>query len=253
MTDDRATRAATLLLEARQSGRGLAGFPAECQPRSVADCYAIQDAVARRLGPIAAWKTGAPAPDAEPSYAPIFTVTPSPARFPAEEQRLFGIEAEFAFRFGKSLPPRGTPYSREEVVAAIASMHPVIELVDSRFADWRQVDALAKLADNQSNGALVYGPSIPNWQEVRELVKPPVTITFDGVAAGGTKGNSGGDPLRLVTELVNYCARSSVGLQEGAFVTSGSITGVDFAGPGASVVADFGRLGAVRLDFPRRE
>jgi 2-keto-4-pentenoate hydratase len=249
MVDDRAVRAAMLLIAARQSGDRIAELPADCRPQSVDEAYAIQNAVGRRIGPILAWKTGAPSPDAEAAFAPIFMVTSSPARFPASGQKLFGIEAEVAFLFAEDLPRRGMPYRREEVVAAIASMHPVIELVDTRFADWTSVDPLSKLADNQSNGALIFGTAVQGWQDL-ELIRPPITITSNGTRLGKTKGNSGGDPLRLVTALVNHCAAMDDGLRAGMLVTSGSITGIDFTKPGTTVVADFGRLGTVRVDFP---
>lgn len=208
MMDDRAVRAATLLIEAHQTGKGLAELPADCRPRSAAEAYAIQDAVARRLGTIAGWKTGAATREAEPAYAPIFAVTASPARFPAKGQRLFGIEAELAFRLARDLPPRDKPYGRDEVVAAVASMHPAVELVNSRFADWQNVDTWSKVADNQSNGALIYGPEIAAWQKLDiDLARPPITVRIDGAVAAQTTGNSGGDPLRLLVALANHCAR----------------------------------------------
>jgi 2-keto-4-pentenoate hydratase len=251
MADDRAARAATLLIEARRSGKGLAGLPADCRPDSADDAYAIQDAVAQRLGAIEGWKTGAPAPEAEPAYAPIFTVIAGPGRFPAAAQRLFGVEAELAFRLARDLPKRGTPYTRDEIVAAIASMHPAIELVDTRFADFAKVDALSKIADNQSNGALIHGPAVAGWQSLGlDLARPPIEVTIDGTMAARTTGNSGGDPLRLLTALANHCTRRTGGLREGDMITTGSITGVAFAKPGSVVVADFGRLGTVRLEFP---
>lgn len=249
MSDDGAVQAAGLLIEARRSGKGLTELPAACRPRSAEEAYAIQDLVAERLGPARGWKTGAPTPEAEPAYAPIFTIVESPSRFPASAQRLFGIEAELAFRIGRDLPPRAEPYGREVVVAAIASMHPAVELVDSRFADWQRVDAFSKLADNQSNGALVLGAAVAGWQAV-DRVRPPIAVTIDGAVAARSTGNSGGDPLRLLTALANHCARRTGGVREGALVTTGSITGVVFARPGAEVVADFGPLGTVRLSFP---
>jgi 2-keto-4-pentenoate hydratase len=251
MTDDRAMRAATLLIEARQSGKGLAELPADCRPRNAEEAYAIQDAVAHRLGTIQGWKTGAPGLDAEPAYAPIFTVLAGPGRFPAKTQRVFGIEAEVAFRLARDLPSRAKPYSRDEVISEIASMHPAVELVDSRFADWQKVDALSKVADNQSNGALIYGPEVANWQNLDlDLARPPITVTIDGSEAARTTGNSGGDPLRLLTALANHCAGRTGGLRKGDMITTGSITGVAFASAGATVIADFGPLGAVRLEFP---
>jgi 2-keto-4-pentenoate hydratase len=248
MAEDRVAKAAALLLEARRSGRALASLPEECRPRNEAEAYAIQAAVAQELGPIHAWKTGASSPTAEPSYAPILTVAESPAQFASTEQRLFGIEAEVAFRFARDLPPRATPYDRDEVVAAIGSLHPAIELVESRFADWTAVDALSKVADNQSNGALIFGPAIAEWRHL-DLVKPPITVFVDAEPVKRSLGNNGGDPLRMVTALANYCAATQGGLGAGTLVTSGSITGVDFARAGARVVADFGPLGSVQLDF----
>lgn len=251
MTDDRATRAAALLIEARQSGKRLAELPADCRPRDAAEAYAIQDAVARRLGPIRGWKTGAPGPEDEPAYAPIFSVLAGPARFPAKTQRLFGIEAEIAFRLASDLPKRDKPYRSDEVVAAVASMHPAIELVDSRFAEWQKVDAMSKVADNQSNGALIHGPAVAGWQNLDlDLARPPITVTIDGTVAARTTGNSGGDPLRLLTALANHCAGRTGGLRRGDMVTTGSITGVTFAKPGAVVIADFAALGTIRMEFP---
>jgi 2-keto-4-pentenoate hydratase len=251
MIDHRASRAAMLLVEARRSGKGLAEIPADCRPQSEAEAYAIQDAVAQRVGPIKGWKTGAPGPDAEAAYAPIFDVIAGPGIFPAATQHLFGIEAEVAFRLASNLPKRDKPYGRHEVVAAIASMHPVIELVETRFADFAKIDALSKLADNQSNAALIYGPAVPGWQSLGlDLGRPPIKVSFDGKVAAETTGNSGGDPLRLLTALANHCTTRTGGLRAGDMITTGSITGVSFAKPGAVVVGDFGRLGTVRLEFP---
>jgi 2-keto-4-pentenoate hydratase len=252
MANDRAARAATLLVEARRSGEGLAELPTDCRPGSANEAYAIQDAVAQRLGAIEGWKTGAPGPDAEPAYAPIFTVIAAPGRFPAATQRLFGIEAELAFRLARDLPKRDRPYTRDEAVAAVAGMHPAIELVDTRFADFAAVDALSKVADNQSNGALIHGPAVAGWQSLDlDLARPPITVTIDGKVAARTTGNSGGDPLRLLTALANHCTGRTGGLREGDMITTGSITGLVFAKPGSVVVGDFGRLGTVRLEFPR--
>src|SRR3954453_14022236 len=221
MIDHRASRAAMLLVEARRLGKGLAEIPADCRPRSEAEAYAIQDAVAQRMGPIKGWKTGAPGPDAEAAYAPIFDVIAGPGIFPAATQHLFGIEAEVAFRLASNLPERDKPYGRDEVVAAIASMHPVVELVDTRFADFAKIDALSKLADNQSNQALVYGPAVAGWRALGiDLGRPPISVTFDGKVAAETTGNSGGAPLRLLTALANHCAGRTGGLGQGAQITT---------------------------------
>ena len=46
------------LLAARNSGAALDDLPARGRPETPEQAYAIQDAVARNLGPVAAWKVG---------------------------------------------------------------------------------------------------------------------------------------------------------------------------------------------------
>src|SRR5205085_7897886 len=107
---------------------------------------------------------------------------------------------------------------------------PVINLVDTRFADFAKIDGFSKRADNQANGALNYGPAVPGWQSLGfDLGRPPIKVTFDGKVAAETTGNSGGDPLRLLTALANHCTTRTGGLREGDTISTGPITGVPFA------------------------
>jgi 2-keto-4-pentenoate hydratase len=247
---DRVERAAALLVEASATGQPIADFPADCKPRSASEAYDVQDAVVRRRGPIAAWKVGAPSPGGEVSFAPIFTLLASPISIPAAGLRLFGVEAEIAFRLSRDLPPRATPYSRDEVVAAIAGVHPVIELLESRFVDRDRVDAAARLADNLTNFALVYGPAIAGWPALDfDPARPPVELRMNGARLAETTGNAAGDPLALVIALANDGARRHRGLRAGTMVTTGSLTVMSYARPDATIVADFGRLGEVRVVF----
>jgi 2-keto-4-pentenoate hydratase len=246
-SEDRAERAAALLTAA--SGP-IADFPAECKPRSAAEAYDVQAAIVRRRGPIAGWKVGAPSPGGEVSSAPIFTLLTSPVSVPAAGLRLFGVEAEIAFRLARDLPPRPAVYSRDEIVAAIGSAHPVIELLESRFIDRDRVDANARLADNLTNFALVCGAPIAGWLTLDfDPARPPVELRMDGARLAETTGNAAGDPLALVTALANDGARRHGGLRAGTMVTTGSLTVMAYARPGAAVVADFGRLGEVRVVF----
>jgi 2-keto-4-pentenoate hydratase len=92
---------------------------------------------------------------------------------------------------------------------------------------------------------------VAGWQSLGlDLGCPPINVTIDGKIAAETTGNSGGDPLRLLTALANHCTGRTGGLREGDMITTGSITGLICAKPGSVVVGDFGRLGTVRLEFP---
>lgn len=242
-------RAASLLIEARASHRQVEPFaPA---PASAPEAYAVQDAVARYLGPAGAWKVGAKSRDQTPNAAPLAAslVRESPASWPASSLHMIGIELEIAFRLGRPVPPRRGGVSREEVWDAVASVHAAIEIVDTRLLRWKQADPLWVLADNQSNGGFVYsreGLEVPE----RSLAEVEVSLLIDGyVAVEGTVGNPAGDPRWLVEWLANHCAAERGGLSAGQLVTTGSYTGITFVEPGASVAAVVQNVGTVSVVF----
>src|SRR5580704_9947225 len=144
MTPDQIERAANALVAARK-GSAIATLPADAIPQTEADAYQIQDAVIAKLGEkIGGWKTGVLPTGV--FVAPIFAsaVHTSPAALPASGFKIIGIECEIGFLFHRALPPRPRPYTRDEMLAA-AALHPTIEVVDSRFQDFRSLERLIVL------------------------------------------------------------------------------------------------------------
>jgi 2-keto-4-pentenoate hydratase len=237
------------LLEARRSGTFIAALPRELVPETAEEAYAVQDAVARAMGAIAGWKVGATGPAVEPNCAPLFAdlVAPSPARFPAARFPLGGIEGELAFRFGKALPPRPEPYGEDEVWQAALTLHPAIELVQSRFADLKTQEKLALLADNQANGAFCYGAPVDRWREI-DFLRQEARLAIDGgEVARAVGGNAAGHPRRLLAWLANHLSRRGLGLAAGAIVTTGTHTGLVFARAGSTAEVRFPGIGEARL------
>lgn len=240
---------AELLLAARRTGRPIEALPAALVPATADVAYAVQDAVQAALGAVAGWKVGAASPAAEPNCAPLLaaSVAASPARWPAARFRLRGIEGELAFRFGRALPPRAAPYDADEVWAAIDTLHPAIELVESRFADFRAMDKLALLADFGSNGAFCYGAAVRDWRAV-DFLRQPAVLTIGGKEmATAIGGNAAGHPRRLLAWLANHLASRGGGIAAGDIVTTGTHTGLAFAEPGATVTVRFAGLGEASL------
>ena len=172
MLTEQVDEAARHLCAARR-GPPLHELPPSCRPQSDADAYQIQEAVVRQLGQtIGGWKVGAASAAGGAFCAPIWMqmIRPSPASFAAGELRLIGIEAEIAFRLGRDLPARAAVYERAEVTAG-AALHPAIEVVDSRYADFRSLDRISILADNFANGGLVFGAAVPDWLIMVESVR----------------------------------------------------------------------------------
>jgi len=250
MTPEHIEEAAQALVAAR-TGRPIAALPEGARPQSEADSYAIQEAVLRRLGErIGGWKVGF-SPEGGIFCAPIFAsrVAASPARLPAKGFHVIGIECEIGFRVDVALAKRAQPYSADEVLAS-SSLHPTIEIVDSRYRDFRSLDRLQVLADNFSNGGLVYGAAAAGWRGM-DLVHPPITVTADGKDFAECTGLRAGDPIGLFVELINHVANQRGSVPAGTFVTTGTHTGMVFTEPGAQIRADYGSLGRVEVSFPR--
>jgi len=233
----------------------LVDLPPELVPRDAAEAYRAQSALVERLvprlGPIVGWKVGAPSPSAEPNAAPLLAdlVQPSRARFGAARLHVRGLEAELAFRFGRDLPPRASAYDEAEIAGAIQSLHPAIELVDSRLRDWQAAPPLARLADTQSNGGFCFGPAIPDWRGVDFLAQKVFLIVDGRAAAEAQGGNAAGHPLRLLVWLADHAARLGRGLKAGDIVTTGSHTPLIFAHSNSTAVADFPGVGRSSLDI----
>ncbi|HUC18378.1 MAG TPA: fumarylacetoacetate hydrolase family protein [Acetobacteraceae bacterium] len=241
-------QAASILLEARRARSWLPSLPEACRPRSLEQCYAIQGRVLAELGPVAAWKVGAPNPGALPACAAIAdrTLFESGANLPATMFHLLGIEAEIAYRFSADLPPRDRDYGLDELIAAIGSVHPAIEISDTRFVAWASQDRFSHVADQLNHGALVVGAGREDWQSIEVTSQKTVLSIDDRMTIEVVGGNPGGDPLRLLLWLANVGARPFGGLRAGTIVTTGSVTGVEFVTAPTKAEAQLPGIGSVR-------
>jgi len=247
---DTATQAADLLLAVRAGKAApLVDLPEALRPADRAQAYQIQHKVAQSFGGIGGWKVGAAGPEIIQCGAmPAETVVPSPATLASSTHTLRGIEAEVAFRVGHDLPPREQPYSRAEVIAALATAHPIIEVLESRFVDADAISPFTNLADTQSHGGFVFGPGMPDWYDI-DFANEVVEQYVDGELQMTHKGNPAGDMIRLVEWLANTGSVWAGGLKAGQFVTCGSWTGKRSVGPEAKVRVRFPSLGEAFVTY----
>ena len=240
----KARQAADLLIAVRANpANKIASLPEALRPTDRAEAYAIQRLVSATFSGIGGWKVGAANPTAEPQCGalPEVNVVASPASFDSTHHSNF-IEAEVSFTIGHDLPPRALPYTREEVIAAMATAHPTIELVDSRFIDGDAVDAFSGLADTQSHFALIVGPGRADWHGINFDTETAEQYV-DGALHMTHQGNPGGDMVRLVQWLANTGAVWAGGLKAGQVVTCGSWTGKSPVGAKVDVRVHFPSLG----------
>jgi 2-keto-4-pentenoate hydratase len=241
------------LLDARRTHQTLTDLPHELQPADISEVYFIQDTVAQSFGEIGGWKIGAPNAEATPLFAPMPAawITSSNSTLSGSRWRYRGLEAEIAFLVGKDLPQRGPgeqPYTREEVLAAMASCHPAIEVLESAFTDPTQASKLASLADLQMHGGFVYGHAV--LKQAIDWNAETVTLAVDGILRVERVGsNTSGDLLKLLPWLANEGAARTGGLRAGQWITTGSWTGNTPAMAGSTVDVAFSTAGRVSLIF----
>lgn len=256
--DDIAAAAATLV-EARRAGTLLSELPAAVRPATIADGYAVQDAfVCQWGGSIAGWKIGATAKVImdrfgldEPFAGPFFAadVTASPARPAAADFPLLCIEAEFAFRFARPLPPRATPYTRADVVEAVGTVLPAYELVSPRFDRILFDQVPTVIGDCGLNAAFVLGKETTDWRKL-DVASHRVRFMVDGKPKiEGSGAAVMGDPINVLVWTANHLSARGITLQAGQVVSTGASCGLIFLEPGETGVADFGSLGTIEIQF----
>jgi 2-keto-4-pentenoate hydratase len=137
----------------------------------------------------------------------------------------------------------------EEVVAAIESCHPAIEVMESGLVDPLQAAKLSMVADLQMHGGFVYGAAYPNWQDV-DFSKEKVMLVVDGVVkVERTGSNTSGNLMRLLPWLANEGSGRTGGLKAGDWVTTGSWTGLSLAEAASVVSVEFATVGRVGCRF----
>lgn len=130
-------------------------------------------------------------------------------------------EPEIAFLIGK---PLSGPVTSLEAFAAIDGIAAAIEIIDSRFRNFkfRITDVIA---DNSSSSAFVVGPWNPPDIDVGNL---GMSLEFNGQPVGvGSSAAILGHPLRSLVEAAAILGRYGEGLQPGDILLSGSATAAE--------------------------
>lgn len=260
MTPQTIDRAAEVLWNAWQDGTRLDALPEELRPSSREEGFAIQLAISRRAGDTRfGWKIAATS-TAGQSHIGVDGPLPGtllgararqcPARFDLADNLMHVAEAEFAFRMGRDLPPRTRPYDTDEVLAAVATLHPAIEVPDSRYREFVRVGAPQLIADNACASWFALGaPTTADWRSL-DLARHPVhAYVNDRLAQTGSGANVLGDPRIALTWIANELSRLGTGLAANEVVTTGTCVTPVAVAPGDRVMADFGPLGRAEVSF----
>jgi 2-keto-4-pentenoate hydratase len=249
-------QAADLLWRHWTGGTRLDQLPSAVRPSSRAEGYAVQALLeSRSREALFGWKVAATSKAGQAHIAvdgPLAgrllreRAFDSGATVPFGANHMRVAEAEFAFRMARDLPPRPAAYSVDEVLAAVATLHPAIELPDSRFNDFTTVGAAQLIADNACAHYFVLGPpATAEWRAVDLAAHVVTGEVVGGIRREGLGANVLGDPRVALAWLVNELSGLGLVLRAGTVVTTGTCLVPLGIGPGDRLAMDFGVLGRV--------
>jgi 2-keto-4-pentenoate hydratase len=257
-TNQIAAAAGTLARHWRE-GTKLGALDTRLRPHSRAEGYAVQAALETQTSAsVFGWKIAATSEAGQrhinvsgPLAGRIFSDTviadAGTASMKGNEMRVG--EPEFAFRIGRDLVPRATPFDLAEVLAAVDTLHPAIEIPDSRFADFVGAGEAQLIADNACAHLFVLGASTAaNWREMN-LVEERPQIALRGAHHVGHGQNVLGDPRVALTWLANELRGLGISLRAGQVVTTGTCHPPLPIQAGDHLAVDFGVLGNVSVRF----
>jgi len=263
MTPERQVELADFLVRARTGGPATPQPPAELEPESVEEGYAVQALVHDRLeaagfGRRIGHKIGCTTPVMQaylkidhPCAGEVFetTVADHMVTLPLARFHRIGVECEIAARIGDDMPAVGIPYDQGNVRDAVAALMPAIELADDRYAHFPSLSAPVLIADDFFNAGVVLGEPFEGWRDL-DLQAIEGDMFVDKVRAGSGRGRDVlGHPMAALAWLANHRAALGKPLRAGEFVMLGSVVKtVHFEAP-AEVLIRFEHLGEARVVF----
>jgi 2-keto-4-pentenoate hydratase len=260
MDDSQLAAASDLLYELWVQGRRLDQLPTELRPSTRGDGYRIQSRLEGRSASVLfGWKIAA---TSKAGQIHIRVDGPLAGRILAERVIANGghcslhgnlmrlAEPEFAFRMAADLPPLSRPYTLAEVMERVATLHPAIEMPDTRLEHFEVAGAAQLIADNACAHDFVLGAATPTQWRGIDLAGFEVWARLDGEPAQrGIGSNVLGDPRIALTWLANELSQLGITLRAGEVVTTGTCLKPIPVRPGHRLLADFGTFGSASVVF----
>lgn len=226
---------------------------------TVDDAYAIQAHNARRrveaghaIRGCRLGRTSQPRQDilgvAEPDFGMLFDdmFVDDGDEVPVESFLQPRVVAEIGFVLADDLAGPGV--TAADALTAVRGVLPVIEIVDSRIADW-QVQLADTVADNASSGRVVLGGRVTPANDI-DLRLVGLLLYRNGTPVENGAGAAAlGNPIRSLTWLANRLLPPERGLSRGDIVLSGPLHRLVPVRPNDVYQAQFAHLGTVTVRF----
>ncbi len=161
---------------------------------------------------------------------------------PADSMLQPRVEAELAFIMAKDVDA----VDRESVIAAVESVVPALEIVDSRVSNW-DITITDTVADNASSAYYVLGATRLPLSEYSP-VDAVMSMTINGEERSSGNGAAClGDPINALVWVAETAARLGRPLRAGEVVLSGALGPMTALSAGDRVEATVSGLGTVSV------
>jgi 2-keto-4-pentenoate hydratase len=243
---------AARLAKARADRTPISPLSADLPGFDLAAAYDVQRVLRRQAGPLAGWKLGV---TSRAKQAQVGVHEPVRGFLAAEDGLDLGqplvtaghiqprAEPEIVFVMGADLA--GPAVTSSAVLAATASVAVGIEILDSRYTDYR-FTMPDVVADNTSAGRYLVGTAVPAAGLDLRLIG--VVLQLGGEVVATAAGAAAlGHPAAAVAWLVRSLAAENEGLRAGDIVLSGGLTAAVPVRAGDVVTVTADRLGSLEL------
>jgi len=255
LTEKQISDAAIFLTDLCLSQSRCNELPKQASPMTRHDAYRIQ--AKANANPVVAWKIAATSVAGQKHIGvdgPLLgrysadRVVASGGKIPFGKNHMKVAEVEFCFRLGRDIVPLIDPYTEEEIFEAVTSLHPAIEIPDSRYNDFAKVGAAQLIADNACANWLAIGDALSsNWRERYLADYKPVGRITGKSETEGKGSNVLGSPRTAMTWAINELSREGITAKAGEYVSTGTCILPMAIAPGDQIEGDFGSLGKISV------
>ncbi|MGA0275809.1 MAG: 2-keto-4-pentenoate hydratase [Dehalococcoidia bacterium] len=263
MNEEELKQSAGILALMRVRNEVIDQLPDEYRPADVEEAYQVQNqlhdlldeaGVGKRVG----YKIGCTTPVMQkflgidsPCAGGIFNTSThyigTSVKF--EKYSRPGVEAELAAFIGTDLKPTGTPFTKESVQPAVQALFSAIEIVDSRWTKYEDVDTPTLIADDFFAAGVVLSQPVAA-KDAPDLGNALGKMTINGQKIGqGSTGDIMGHPYEALAWLANSLAERGTYLKEGEIVMLGSVVETQWVLPDDEVMVDIEGIGGALVKF----
>ncbi|MBT5432167.1 MAG: fumarylacetoacetate hydrolase family protein [Alphaproteobacteria bacterium] len=236
MTPDALSKAAAIMIAARDAGGEFGRLPEDVRPITAEDGYAIQDEVIRQRAAsgqaLAGWKIGCTVKVMQemlgldgPSSGAVLALNTlnTPARIAAAGLTNPVAECEIAVRMASDVPSRKGGHNQESIAEHVGACMVSIELAELRLPQRESMAVGELIADDFFQKAIVLGREVQDWRSL-DLTGARATTTVSGQYMGEGFGRDiMGHPFAALAWLADSLAARGEQLRAGEVVLTGSV------------------------------